>query len=144
MKYIAFAPYGGGFMYETLLNLCKERGITITNLCIEITGSPGNLSTWKRGNIKADVICKIADYFHISTDYLLGRTDVLTGENVNNISGNSNNGDNNISIGTKSAEALSEPTDNVTQKFLDVFIHLDLGKQIDVMRYALEQAEKSA
>lgn len=74
----------GDFMYETLLNLCKERGITITNLCIEITGSPGNLSTWKRGNIKADVICKIADYFHISTDYLLGRTNAPQENTINN------------------------------------------------------------
>ena len=36
----------------------------------------GNLSKWKAGGIpKGDTLSKLADYFHVSTDYLLGRTD---------------------------------------------------------------------
>ncbi len=67
-------------MYEVLLKLCKERGISITNLCLEITGSRGNLNTWKKGNINPVSLTKIADYFGVSTDYLLGRTDIQKSE----------------------------------------------------------------
>lgn len=39
--------------------------------------SSGNVSDWKSGRSKPKIeaICKIADYFGVSTDYLLGRTD---------------------------------------------------------------------
>lgn len=42
--------------------------------------SSGNVGDWKSGRStpKLDAICKIADYFHVSTDYLLGRTDTPT------------------------------------------------------------------
>jgi transcriptional regulator with XRE-family HTH domain len=60
-------------MYKLLLELCKKKGISITSLCLEITGSSGNLNTWKKGNINPMALSKIADYFQVSTDYLLGR-----------------------------------------------------------------------
>lgn len=39
--------------------------------------SSGNISDWKSGRSspKQDALIKIADYFDVSTDYLLGRTD---------------------------------------------------------------------
>jgi transcriptional regulator with XRE-family HTH domain len=138
-----FFTYGGGFMYETLLNLCKERGITITNLCIEITGSPGNLSTWKRGNIKADVICKIADYFHISTDYLLGRTDTPEENTINN---------HNTTI-TDSVQAIKSPvtingketkdSNDIMTQFLQAFSDLPFENKVAALNFILEM-KKSA
>ena len=62
-------------MYELLKILCSKKGITITELCKNITGSSGNLPTWKKENIRPSSLIKIADYFDVSTDYLLGRTD---------------------------------------------------------------------
>lgn len=59
-------------MYEIIQNLCKTNGITITALCEKITGSKGNLSTWKKNNIRNDYLLKISEYFNVSTDYLLG------------------------------------------------------------------------
>ena len=41
-------------MFERLRELCVKNGIAITDLCKQITGSSGNLPTWKKGNIKAD------------------------------------------------------------------------------------------
>ena len=78
-------------MFERIRTLCIENGITVTELCKQVTGSSGNLPTWKKGNIKADSICKIADFFQVSTDYLLGRTDephsndIQTGDILANI-----------------------------------------------------------
>lgn len=130
-----------------LFELMNQNGLKAKSLASQLPISEGNISDWKSGRSmpSADKLVILADYFHVSVDYLLGRTDTPNGENVNNISGNSNNGDNSINIGTKSEEILSEPTDDtMTRKFFDVFVHLDFAQQVNVMKYALEQAEKSA
>lgn len=62
--------------YPRLNALCSERGVKITNVIAEMGMGSGNLSKWKAGGIpKGDTLSKLADYFHVSTDYLLGRTD---------------------------------------------------------------------
>lgn len=63
--------------YQRLLDLCSARNLKITNL-VPVWGiSSGNLSKWKSGGVpRGDTLCKIADYFGVSTDYLLGRTEV--------------------------------------------------------------------
>ena len=62
-------------VYELIAKLCKEKGTSPTALCTEITGSKGNLRTWQKGSINLVSLIKIADYFDVSTDYLLGRTE---------------------------------------------------------------------
>lgn len=61
-------------MYDTINQLCKKNGISITKLCEMITNSSGNLATWKKDYMRSDYLQKIAEYFNVSTDYLLGRT----------------------------------------------------------------------
>ena len=58
-------------IFSRLQEICKSNGTTPTALCKRITGSSGNLSTWKKGNIRADYLQEIADYFDVSVDYLL-------------------------------------------------------------------------
>lgn len=62
-------------LYERIENLCKKRGVSVTQLC-RATGIPrSNLSELKMGRqqtINAASIAKIADYFGVSVDYLLG------------------------------------------------------------------------
>lgn len=58
-------------MYKRIQNLCEINGITITKLCVQITGSSGNLNTWKKGYMRTDYIQKIAEYFNVSTDFLI-------------------------------------------------------------------------
>lgn len=60
-------------IYERITSLCLANGTTVTALCRELKGSKGNLSTWKKGNLKADDLIQIADKFNVSIDYLLGR-----------------------------------------------------------------------
>lgn len=64
--------------YETLLQLCKERNESLTNvLTKKLKMSGGNMTKWKDGKIpKADTISKLADYFGVSSDFLLGKTDI--------------------------------------------------------------------
>ena len=58
-------------LFERIQELCKRNATTPTALCLEITGSSGNLPTWKKGNIRNDYLISIAKHFNVSTDYLL-------------------------------------------------------------------------
>lgn len=55
----------------------KERGITQKDLAEYLNISPGNLCEWEKGRIEPsiDFLNKIADYFNVSIDYLVGRED---------------------------------------------------------------------
>lgn len=60
--------------YDNLLNLCKEKHISLTHLVTkEIKMSVSNVTKWKEGKVpKSDTVQKIANYFGVSVDYLLG------------------------------------------------------------------------
>ena len=60
-------------MYKKLQNLCSQKGTNISTLCREVTGSPGNLATWKKGYMRSDYLAKAADILDCTTDYLLDR-----------------------------------------------------------------------
>lgn len=63
--------------YNVLLSLCKERGITISALAKDLNIAKGSPSNWQRGaSPNSDVVVKIAKYFDVSCDYLLGLDDV--------------------------------------------------------------------
>lgn len=61
-------------MYNLISELCKAKGTTITKLCEEVTGSSGNLATWKKGYMRSDYLLKVAQHLDVSVDYLLGYT----------------------------------------------------------------------
>lgn len=56
---------------EKLDELCVKNGTNLTSLCREITGSSGNLPTWKKDKIRPDWLREICLKFNISCDYLL-------------------------------------------------------------------------
>ena len=62
-------------MYKRLQSLCKEKNTSVTALCRQVTGSEGNLSTWKKGYMRSDYAAMCADILGVSVDYLLGRED---------------------------------------------------------------------
>lgn len=43
------------------------------DLALELGFSENLFYTWKKTNPKASDLAKVADYFHVSVDYLLGR-----------------------------------------------------------------------
>lgn len=68
--------------FDTFKKLCDDKGITPTKASVEIGFSKGSVSYWKKQwqqgkDAKPDsyTAAKIADYFGVSVDYLLGRTD---------------------------------------------------------------------
>ncbi|MFR7606008.1 MAG: helix-turn-helix domain-containing protein [Oscillospiraceae bacterium] len=60
-----------------LFELMKEHGISSKKLSDDTKISTGNISDWKSGRSQPslDKIRILADYFNVSIDYLLDRTD---------------------------------------------------------------------
>lgn len=56
---------------ETIRKLCKDKGISVTVLEQELGFGNGSLT--KTNNIRSDRLEKVADYFNVSVDYILGR-----------------------------------------------------------------------
>ena len=63
------------FVYDLIEELCLKNKITVTKLCKDCAIPRSTLSDYKKGRIKslsADTLCKIADYFDVSVDFLCG------------------------------------------------------------------------
>ena len=61
--------------FEKIKELCKKQGISLNQLEDKLGFSQNYIYSIKKGNPKVENLQKIADYFKVSTDYLLGRTD---------------------------------------------------------------------
>ena len=60
-----------------LKELRKQRGISQVKMAIDLSMSQNTISRYETGAHEADykTLIKIADYFNVSIDYLLERTD---------------------------------------------------------------------
>lgn len=60
--------------YDVFEKLCNSRGVTPYRVAKETGVSTSTLSSWKTGRYtpKQDKLQKIADYFGVTTEYLLG------------------------------------------------------------------------
>jgi len=60
-----------------LKQLRKERDISQLKLAIDLNMNQNSISRYENGEREADyeTLIKFADYFDVSLDYLLGRTD---------------------------------------------------------------------
>ena len=63
-------------IYKKINELCSEQKLSISVLEQELGFSKGSISKWKRSMPSAAHLIKTADYFDISTDYLLGRSSI--------------------------------------------------------------------
>lgn len=61
-------------VYEKIKKLCSEREVSVSELERTLDLSNGSISKWNRSSPNAAPLQKIATFFNVSTDYLLGRT----------------------------------------------------------------------
>ena len=61
--------------FELVKELCKKQGISLNTLEEKIGFARNSLYSWKNSEPKPKKLKAVADYFNVSTDYLLGRTD---------------------------------------------------------------------
>ncbi|WP_430616860.1 hypothetical protein IGJ66_000865 [Enterococcus sp. DIV0176] len=62
-------------LYERVSELSKKQGISLNKLAEDIGLSKNVIYQWRTSSPKAETLEKVAEYFHVSVDYLLGRTD---------------------------------------------------------------------
>lgn len=59
--------------YDRLKNICESKGITVTYLLKTLNISTSKGTAWKSGSTpNSEIALKIANYFNVSIDYLLG------------------------------------------------------------------------
>ena len=60
-----------------LKELRKEKGITQQKLALDLNTTQNSISRYESGlrPLHANMLMKIADYFNVSVDYILERTD---------------------------------------------------------------------
>lgn len=101
-----------------ILTLIQEHGISAHKLEVESKIAISSIQAWKNGKSKPslDAVSKIADYFNVSTDYLLGKTDDPTPPRSNT------DGSSKLFIPEKYkdvAVAFHGGVDNLTQEDID-------------------------
>ena len=60
-------------VFNNIKSLAKKQGKSIKTVALDIGLSENAIYGWKKTKPKADDLAKVADYFHVSVDYLLGR-----------------------------------------------------------------------
>ncbi len=60
-------------LFLVVQGLCKSRNTTIASLERECGFGNGTVKKWGNAIPSGDRLAKVADYFNVSTDYLLGR-----------------------------------------------------------------------
>ncbi len=114
---------------ETIETLSKEKGVSVSSLLQELEMNKNALFTMKKSGYlpRVESLCKFADYFQCSLDYLVGRTDnpeiISTGK-------------------TTSTNDIQEQLDKTTAEFMQLFQSLDISDKIAVMNLTLEKSKK--
>lgn len=96
---------------ERILKLITDANISDYSLEKTLGFTQGTISNWRRNKnkISTDAVIKLAKYFNVSTDYLLGLTD-----ESKTLSANENS----------STELIKRPKYDVSDKFLEDYINL--------------------
>ena len=66
-----------GIIYSRIRDLREDKDLTQQDLADYLQCTQTCYSRYELGtrDIPTEVLCKLADFYHTSTDYLLGRTD---------------------------------------------------------------------
>ncbi|ECX6990192.1 XRE family transcriptional regulator [Listeria monocytogenes] len=65
-------------LLDRIKELCKKRSISVKMLEENLNFPSNTVYQWKKRTPGIDKLQKVADYFNVSVDYLLGRTTVMS------------------------------------------------------------------
>ena len=73
--------------FNIFCKLCQSKGMSANGVAKELSIASGTVSEWKKGRIPQNsTLLKIADYFGVTVDYLLGKESAPTKKDPGNIS----------------------------------------------------------
>lgn len=70
-------------IYERTELIAKKHGLSMPELEKKAGLGEKSIYSWKRSTPNSDKLRKVADVLHVSTDYLLGRTDEMNPSSKN-------------------------------------------------------------
>lgn len=113
---------------DRLYKLRKEKELNQSDLARSLSVAKQTVSNWENGNRKpdSDMLIKIADYFDVSVDYLLGRTD---NRNYSIIKTNYKGKEIELVVNSKSNSYTQEQIQNLIDKLASMYV--DVGKLIN-------------
>lgn len=62
-------------LLEKIQELCKQKNISVTKLEQELNLGKSTIMKWSNASPSVDKLNKVANYFEVSIDYLLGKTE---------------------------------------------------------------------
>lgn len=69
--------------WQRFEELCHERGVKPNRVALQIGVSSASITKWKNGTVPStDSLKKVANYFSVSVDYLLGESDTAVDDSV--------------------------------------------------------------
>lgn len=110
--------------FEKIKELAKQRGITLVQLEEKLGYSRNTLYKLKTQKPNAERIAEIADYFNVSTDYLLGRTDNPAIANSDTIAGYTSNDLRKMAENAKTFDGkpLTEEDIDAIQNIIEIYL----------------------
>ena len=137
---------------QNILKIAKENKVNNQKLCQILNSNSNKIYDWKVGKSKpsTDELCILADYFNVSTDYLLGRTNKQTNNIIDNnvIQGKSsvalngsvfNSGSISTSISTDKNKDLSEEETEI----VEIYRSLNIRDKSTFLNFILNMEDKA-
>ena len=109
---------------EKIKELALKRGISLQKVAEDLGYSINYLYTLKEKTPKSDRLKEIADYFNVSTDYLLGRTDNPVIANDDTIAGYTSNDLRKMAENAKTFDGkpLTEEDIDAIQNIIEIYL----------------------
>lgn len=130
--------------YDLFKKLCDEKNISVSKACIEMGLSRSIAAKWKntKTNPSADVLPKIAKYFGVSVDYLLGAEEkekmpALTAKDERDISKKLEEALSQLESSQEGLMFQGEPLDDATKELIAISLKnsLEMGKRLAKQKF---------
>ena len=126
--------------WDAFYALCTRNGEKPNNVAQKLKISSGVVTKWKNGSIpNIEALIKLSDYFQVSIDFLLGRSDSQTLYQQNN-EGNIVNGDNTNSPLTITKN--DQPEDEMQKEISSILSGLTFRERTELMTAIYQFADE--
>ena len=85
---------------DRIRELANKKGMSLPSLESELGFGNGTIVKWDKASPNSEKLTKVADFFHVSVDYLLGREDYIASKTADDP-------DENYTILSRNAKKLS-------------------------------------
>lgn len=120
--------------FDQVQKLCDERNLAPSTLARKLNLSPNAPANWKAGSYpKAETIMKIAEFFDVSTDFLLYGSG-HTGNTASHVSGGAllqSSSSNTVSVSAGGSELQG-----FEAELIRIYRALNMKGKMDLMQYA--------